>query len=98
MEPDFLSALTIMIIPGTPLHEEVERGEFLPLSPIESLMELKEFVSHLSCPGETVFRTNHASNYLPLKGVLPRDKDRLIEVLEWAIENRALKPEWMRGL
>ncbi|MGK5086872.1 radical SAM protein [Bdellovibrionota bacterium FG-2] len=98
MSPDFFSALTLTLVPGTPLAAEVERGEFEPLSPQELLAELGQILAQISPTSSIVFRTNHASNYVPLRGCLPDDKEEILSTLQWAIENHALRPEWMRGL
>ncbi|MEW6553102.1 MAG: radical SAM protein [Actinomycetota bacterium] len=98
MDPDYLSALTLMVVPGTPLHREQEAGKFILPGQADLLRELRLFLeaSELS---ECVFRTNHASNYLPLKGVLSRDKNALIQMIDSAIERpELLRPEYMRGL
>ena len=52
-----------------------------------------------SAPTDTVFRTNHASNYLPLAGTLPEDRERLLSTLRAALSGAVpLRPEWSRGL
>jgi hypothetical protein len=62
------------------------------------LRELRTFVAEAS-PTDAVFRTNHASNYLPLGGRLPHDRDRIVALLDDAIEgNVRLRPESSRGL
>jgi len=98
MQPRYLSFLSVMLVPGTPLYEEGRRGEFTELTAIELLKEAHDILEGLDLEG-TVFRTNHASNYLPLEGRLPHDKGRLQEVLSSAIGGGLkLRQEWMRGL
>jgi hypothetical protein len=87
-----------MLIPGTPLWEEAERGKFRELGPSELLMEARDIIAGLELDG-TIFRSNHASNYLPLEGRFPRDKERLLSILDDALSGRVrLRPESMRGL
>jgi hypothetical protein len=63
------------------------------------LGELRRVIGHLGV-SRCVFRTNHASNYLPLGGTLPQDKERLLATLDAALEQRraALRPEFWRAL
>lgn len=98
MNPHYLSALTLMLVPGTPLYREWERGEFEMPDQRGLLEELRELIS--ACRLENcIFRTNHASNYLPLKGVLSRDRERLLDTIERAFQRpEMLRPEFMRGL
>jgi radical SAM superfamily enzyme YgiQ (UPF0313 family) len=98
MDPRFVSLLTLTLIPGTPLDRLAGRGGF-ELPDIRGLLqELRWFVAGAE-PRDAIFRTNHASNYLPLSGRLPRDRDRLLEVLDAALSGDiALRPEWARGL
>ncbi len=97
MKPHFTAALTLILVPGTPLHRKYERGEFHPLNPLETLQELRWMVEDLNYP--TVFRCNHASNYLPLKGNLPEDKERLLSTLDYGMAHpELLRPEFLRGL
>jgi radical SAM superfamily enzyme YgiQ (UPF0313 family) len=99
ISPDYLGALTLMIVPGTPLAEWVASGTFVPLSQQEILGELRSMIEHIHVDRPLVFRTNHASNYLPLKGTLPEDKDALLSTIRKAERRQVpLRPEYMRGL
>jgi len=98
MSPEHTGALTVMLIPGTPLYDDYEKGIFILPSQKELLIELKEMIAstHIT---RGLFLSNHASNYLPLKIRMPKDKQKAIETIEMAINNKiGLKPEWMRGL
>jgi len=98
MNPRFFSLLTATPVPSTPFAREVEEGALtLPDAP-ETLEELEAILDGLRCEG-TIFRCNHASNYLPLKGRLPADRARLLEAVRAARAGEVpLKPEWLRGL
>lgn len=107
IQPEYYSALTLM----NPFMDEYrklmqdEAGKvgqkgWTLLSPVETLQEIRGLVDG-SRLGETVFRTNHASNYLPLKGVLNRDRARILKTLDEAIAHPStfpLRPDWARGL
>ena len=98
MQPRYLSFLSLMIIPGTPLAEDVKRGDFRELGPEELLREAYEMIRGLELT-RTVFRSNHASNYLALEGNFPKDKPLLLRSLEAAIGGKIhLRPEHTRGL
>jgi hypothetical protein len=63
------------------------------------LKEVELIIKNMDAPGPVVFRTNHASNYLPLRGVLPGDKERLLKTIRGAVKNPSiLRAEYMRGL
>ena len=97
IKPHYTAFLTLIIVEKTPLHAKILRGEFKPLNQIELLNELKIIVEMLNY--KTVFRANHASNYLPIKGDLPEDKERIIELIEYAIRHpEILRPDHVRGL
>jgi radical SAM superfamily enzyme YgiQ (UPF0313 family) len=98
MSPDYFSALTLTLVPGTELAEQAQRGDFQMLTPEESLEELYRMVEPVSVSRPVVFRTNHASNYVTAKGTLPDDKKAILHKIRWAIEHKALRPESMRGL
>ena len=98
MDPKFLSALTLTVVPSTPQAKLEESGRF-ELPDVRGLLEeLRIFIDEART-SDAIFRTNHASNYLPLAGRLPRDREKLVAVLDEALEGKApLRPEWFRGL
>jgi len=98
MDPRFVSLLTLTVIPGTPIAKLEATGRFT-LPAVEGLLrELRIFIAEAQ-PADAIFRTNHASNYLPLSGRLPRDRERLLDLLDAAKDGRIpLRPDWARGL
>ncbi len=99
ISPDYLGALTLMIVPGTPLAAWIEQGTFEPLEQDGVLEELRIMLEHIQPERPLVFRTNHASNYLPLKGTLPEDKHTLLTVIRHAqCQQVPLRPEYLRRL
>jgi radical SAM superfamily enzyme YgiQ (UPF0313 family) len=98
MQPRYLSLLSLMVIPGTPLAGEVLRGDFTELDPSSLLKEAYEMIRGLDLK-RTVFRSDHASNYLALEGTFPKDKPALLKALRAAINGEvALRPGFARGL
>ena len=98
MDPRYISCLTVTPVAGTPLYEEVEAGTFELITPEETLRELELLLENTHVSG-AVFRSNHASNYLPLGGRLPVDRERLLAAVRAGRRGDvALKPEWLRGL
>jgi radical SAM superfamily enzyme YgiQ (UPF0313 family) len=100
LDPDYAGALTVTIVPGTPLHRQWKRGEFTLISPFDSLQELKMIVenSHFS---NCFFSSMHASNYLSVRGRLPGDKQKMLQQLEYVLAKHdpvLLRPEFLRGL
>jgi len=98
IDPDFVGALSLMLIPGTELHDQYENGEFQLINPEEMLAELGGMIAatHLT---DGLFHANHASNYLPIRARLPRDKEKTLELISQALKgNIKLKPESMRAL
>ncbi|MDO5714013.1 MAG: radical SAM protein [Tissierellia bacterium] len=79
--PEYVSFLTLYVEGDCPLLHQVERGEFSLPTVRESLEELLIFFQEYTGVGPSLFRCNHASNYLPLGGELPGDKDRILSVL-----------------
>jgi len=98
MDPEYLSALTLTVIPGTPIQRMMDKGIF-ELPPVHGLLwELRTIVAD-SRPTRAVFRTNHASNYLALEGRLPRDRERIVSAIDAALRGDVpLRPEYFRGL
>ncbi|MGH7438343.1 MAG: radical SAM protein [Polyangiaceae bacterium] len=98
MDPAFFAALTVTVIPGTPLATLSAKGRFeIPAVP-ELLRELRTMVD-LARPTDALFRTNHASNHLPLAGRLPRDREAIVQAIDAALAGRIrLRSESHRGL
>ena len=100
IDQDYVGALTLTLVPGTPLYEQWERNEFHPLSPFRSLEELKLIIENSSFT-DCFFSSMHASNYLSVRGKLPQDKDRMVSQLAKVLAARdpaLLRPEFLRGL
>ena len=98
MDPEFLSALTLMLVPSTPIHTLVEAGKFTLPSVERLLGELRTFVADAN-PTDAIFRCNHASNYLPIAGRLPRDRNAILKQIDAALSgDHAIRAEWARGL
>jgi radical SAM superfamily enzyme YgiQ (UPF0313 family) len=98
MDPDYVGALTVMLVPGTPLYEDFESGKFQLPTEREFLQELREMIAHTNLTGGLFF-SNHASNYLPIKAKLPKGKQEALSLIDSALNGEIpLKPEWMRAL
>lgn len=98
MDPDYIGALTLMFVPGTPLYDEHERGEFVLPDEPGLLRELREMILHTNIT-KGLFFSNHASNYLPIKARLPRGKQDALDQIDIALAGDVeLKPEWLRAL
>lgn len=98
MDPEFVAALTTTVVPGTPLDRLVRSKRFVLPDVTQMFRELRTIVDRAR-PRHAVFRTNHASNYLPLAGVLPDDRARIVATIDAALQGEiALRPEWARGL
>ncbi len=97
INPRFLSVLTLMILKNTPLYQMIKKKEFELPEPLGMLEELALFLESLQVD-YCIFRSNHASNYLPLSGTLNKDRERLLETVQGAIRFGQLKPEFLRGL
>jgi radical SAM superfamily enzyme YgiQ (UPF0313 family) len=100
MNPSYLAALTLILVPGTVLYDMVGRGEFEPLEDQSLFLdELEIMLANTYAPDPVVFRTNHASNYLALKGILPQQQKNMLEMNAYYRGNPALlRKELVRGL
>jgi radical SAM superfamily enzyme YgiQ (UPF0313 family) len=97
MDPDFASALTLILIPGTPLWEEHRRGDFQMPDERGLLIEMRELISHTNL-SSGLFSSSHASNYLPIRARLPEGKQEILDLIDAALRGEiGLKPEWMRS-
>lgn len=98
MDPDYIGALSLMLVPGTPLYNDHRAGRFYLLNSREMLVELRSLFAHTDL-SKGLFHANHASNYLPVRARLPRDKDTVLNLIDQALNGQvALKPEWLRAL
>jgi len=98
MDPNYVGALSLMVLPNTPLGQDYERGDFELIGPMAMLKELKTMIAHTKLSGG-LFHANHASNYLPIKARLPKDQDATIHLIDEALQgNIVLRPEFMRAL
>ncbi len=100
MDPDYVGALSVIVVPGTPLHKEFSRGEFKLPDPFGLIEELRIIIAESSFT-KCVFRSNHASNYLPVKATLPRDKEKILSTIDSVLnsrDSRMLRPEFLRAL
>ncbi|MFU8769099.1 MAG: radical SAM protein, partial [Desulfotignum sp.] len=98
IDPDYVGALSLMLIPGTELHADHQAGRFQLPDPMEMLAELGQMIAstHLT---DGLFHANHASNYLPVRARLPRDKEKTLDQIARALSGKIrLKPEFMRAL
>ncbi|MFC2158130.1 radical SAM protein [Acidobacteriota bacterium] len=98
MKPRYFSLLTLMIVKGTPLYKDLKAKKFILPDEKGLLKETRTIIENIETE-RTIFRTNHASNYLPLEGILSRDKRKLVELIDQALNGKIpLKPEFFRGL
>jgi len=100
IDPNYVGALTLTLVPGTPLYEQWERNEFHPISPFQSLDELRLIIENSNFT-DCFFSSMHASNYLSVRGKLPQNKDRMLRELEKVLavgDPSLLRPELLRGL
>ena len=99
MEPSYASLLTLMSEPSAPIYHDINSGKFKLLSPAQVLEETALLIENINVSKKCVFRSNHASNYLSLKGDLPYDKQMMLDQIAYAKKNLAmLKPEYFRAL
>ncbi len=100
MDPDYAGALTVMVVPGTPLHDEMVRGEFQLPDTFQLIEELGLMIAH-SDFSRCFFTSNHASNYLPLRVHLPEQKEEALRLIHRVLAQRdpsVLRPEFLRAL
>lgn len=97
-EPDYVGILSLMLEESSDLYQEWLKGEFKEAEGIEILKEIKLIIENIDVTSNIVFRANHASNYLNLKGDFPKDKERLIQEIDFALSRQILKDKNYRLL
>jgi radical SAM superfamily enzyme YgiQ (UPF0313 family) len=98
IDPEFVGALSLMLIPGTPLYDQHRNGTFDLIDPDEMLAELRTMIAETH-QTQGMFHANHASNYLPIRARMPKEKAQTLALIDAALAGKvALRPEWMRAL
>ncbi len=98
IDPDYVGALTLLLIPGTPLYDKYKKREFVLPSQKELLIELREIIRYTNL-SSGLFTSNHASNYLPLRIQYPHEKKYALDLIDAAIEGKVkLRDEFLRAL
>ncbi|UCE73783.1 MAG: radical SAM protein [Methanomassiliicoccales archaeon] len=99
MDPDYAGALTLMVVKGTEIYDEVKNGELELLDPRGVFQELRILIQNMNL-SHCVFRANHASNYLPVGGTFPEDKKNILDRIDRILKKKdvSFKPEWLRAL
>lgn len=99
MQPSYVGLLTLMLEPGVPLEKDIRSGKFQVLTAEEVVAETLLMLKNIQVEKKCVFRSNHASNYVSLRGDLPQDKDKMIALLRRAMkDHNMLKDERFRML
>lgn len=98
----YIAFLSLMIPPGTVIYDKKVKGDFKEMNSTELLQELKLFIKNINFQNKNarcIFRSNHASNFLPIKGILDRDKESIIESIDSGLKYpEILRPYYYRGL
>jgi radical SAM superfamily enzyme YgiQ (UPF0313 family) len=100
MDPEYVGALSLIIVSGTPIDEELRTGKLALPSPFELIRELGTMIAHCQFTN-CFFASNHASNYLPLRIRMPAEKEKALELIRSVLEAKnpeLLRPEYMRAL
>jgi radical SAM superfamily enzyme YgiQ (UPF0313 family) len=100
MDPDYVGALSLMVVPGTPIAEELESGKLVLPSPFDLIRELETMIVNCQFTN-CFFASNHASNYLPLRIRMPEEKERALRLIREILKRKdpeLLRPEYMRAL
>lgn len=98
INPDYFGVLTLMLEEGSELLEEYKSGKFIPLSNSEILQEIKLMIKSINIKENCIFRSNHASNYISLKGTLPYEKENILKTIDYALKNNKMKSDFLRRL
>lgn len=97
IKPEYVGFLTLMVEPGTEMYDQLARGEIELLEPQEVLDETELFIRNVDAEG-TVFRSNHASNYIALGGTLNAERDKILAQIETSRKRSKFRPDIFRGI
>lgn len=100
MDPDFVGALSLMVVPGTPIEKEIKTGRLVLPTPFGLIQELETLIRHSEFT-RCFFASNHASNYLPLRIRMPEEKEAALKKIEEVLRQKdhtRLRPEYLRAL
>ena len=100
MDPDYVGALSLMIVPGTPIEKEIETGKLVLPTPFGLIQELEWMIAHCQFT-RCFFASNHASNYLPLRIRMPEEKEEALKRIREVLRRKdpdLLRPEYLRAL
>lgn len=99
LDPDYVGALTLMVYPGTPLHDEYKAGRFVIPETFDFLCELGLIIANSNFT-DCFFTSNHASNYLPIRARMPQQKEATMAMIQNVIkeaDKKKLRPEYLRA-
>jgi radical SAM superfamily enzyme YgiQ (UPF0313 family) len=100
MDPEYVGALSLIIVPGTPIERDLASGKLVLPTPFELIQELGTMIANCQFT-ECFFASNHASNYLPLRVRMPAEKEKALALIQEVLERKdpeLLRPEYMRAL
>ena len=97
IKPEYVGFLTLMVESGTEMYDELNRGEIELLDPQEVLDETELFIRNVDAEG-TMFRSNHASNYIALGGTLNADRAQILAQIETSRKRSKFRPDVFRGI
>jgi radical SAM superfamily enzyme YgiQ (UPF0313 family) len=100
MDPDFVGALSLIVVPGTPIEKEIRTGKLVLPTPFGLIQELETMITNCQFT-RCFFASNHASNYLPLRIRMPEEKEEALRRIREVLERKdpaLLRPEYLRAL
>ena len=100
MDPDYVGALSLIVVPGTPIENEIETGKLILPTPFGMIQELEGMIRNFECT-RCFFASNHASNYLPLRIRMPEEKEEALRRIQEVLRRKdpeLLRPEYLRAL
>jgi len=100
MDPDYVGALSLMIVPGTPIEKEIQTGKLALPTPFGLIQELETMITNCRFT-HCFFASNHASNYLPLRIQMPEQKEAALKRIREVLlrkDPELLRPEYLRAL